>query len=213
MKIVFNAILKFIAFILAGILILALPLSLLVYNTGEVLFDQESVNRIAAAIFLDSDIIPAAMEIVTNRQAEEISQKIEDTDQPEGQELDLFTLVYSMEEGNWKNFREALLSDQVLGGWIKDTVNGFYHWLDNEEPIPQIRWNMTPLIEYMEGPEGEEAIEAFYNSLPDCTDLQMEEMKTHPGDQPPRAKMVKELCKLSTFLPTEQIKVYSLYLL
>jgi hypothetical protein len=209
MKTVLNVILKFIAFILAGILILALPLSLLVYNMGEVLFDQEGVNRIATAIFLDSDIIPATMEIITNRQAEEISQKIEDTDQPEGQELDLFTLVYSMEEGNWKNFREALLSDQVVGGWIKNTVNGFYRWLDSEESIPQIRWNMMPLIEYMEGPEGEEAIVAFYDSLPDCTDLQMEEMKTQPGEQLPRAKMVKELCKLSTFPHVEQIKVYS----
>jgi hypothetical protein len=149
------------------------------------------------------------MEIITNRQAEEISQKIEDTDQPEGQELDLFTLVYSMKEGNWKNFREALLSDQVVGGWIRDTVNGFYRWLDTEEPIPLIRWNMRPLIEYMEGPQGKEAVGAFYESLPDCTDLQMEEMKTQPGDPPPRAKMVKELCKLSTFPPTEQIKVYS----
>ena len=209
MKTVFNVISKFIAFILAGILILALPLSLLVYNMGEVIFDQENVNRIAAAIFLDSDIIPAAMEIVTNQQAEEISQKIEDTDQPEGQELDLFTLVYSMEERNWKNFREALLSDQVIGGWIRDTVNGFYRWLDTEEAIPQIRWNMMPLIEYMEGPEGEEAMVAFYDSLPDCTDLQMEEMQTQPGDQLPRAMMVKELCKLSTFPHAEQIKVYS----
>ncbi len=209
MKTVLNIILKFIAFILAGILILALPLSLLAYNMGEVLFDQEGVNRIAAAIFLDSNIIPAGMEIITNRQAEEISQKIEDTDQPEGQELDLFTLVYSMEEGNWENFREALLSDHVIGGWIEDTVNGFYHWLDTEEPVPQILWNMMPLIERMNGPMGKDAIEAFYNSLPDCTDLQMEEMQTQPGDQPPRAKMVKELCKLSTFPPTEQIKVYS----
>lgn len=209
MKTVLNVILKFVAFFLAGILILALPLSLLAYNMGEALFDQEGVNRIASAIFLDSDIIPATMEIITNRQAEEISQKIEDTDQPEGQELDLFTLVYSMKEGNWKNFREALLSDQVIGGWIRDTVNGFFRWLDTEETIPQISWNMMPLIEYMEGPEGKEATAAFYNSLPDCSDLQMEEMQTQPGDSLPRAKMVKYLCKLSTFPHTEQIKVYS----
>jgi hypothetical protein len=209
MKTVLNAILKFIAFILAGILILALPLSLLAYNVGEVMFDQEGVNRIAAAIFLDSDIIPATMEIITNRQADEISQKIEETDQPEGQELDLFTLVYSMEEKNWKSFREALLSDRVIGGWIEVAVNGFYRWLDTEEPIPHIRLNMTPLIEQMGGPEGEEAMVAFYDSLPDCTDLQMEEMKTQPGDPLPRAKMVKELCKLSTFPHTEQIQVYS----
>ena len=209
MKTVLNAILKFCAFILAGILILAIPLSLLAYNAGDVLFDQEGVKLIAAAIFLDSDIIPATMEIITNRQADEISQKIEDTDQPQGQELDLFTLVYSMEEGNWKNFREALLSDRVIGDWIEVVTNGFYRWLDTEEPVPQIRLNMMPLIKQMGGPEGQEAIVAFYDSLPDCTDLQMEEMKTQPGDPLPRAKMVKELCKLSTFPHTEQIQVYS----
>ncbi|MCJ7715931.1 MAG: hypothetical protein MUO54_05365 [Anaerolineales bacterium] len=209
MKTVLSAILKFIAFILAGILILAIPLSLLAYNLGDSLFNQEEVNQIVAGVFLDSDIVPATMEIITNRQAEEISQKIEDTEQPEGQELDLFTLVYSMEESNWINFRAALLSDHVIGQWIQVTVNGFYNWLDSDEKVPQIRWNMKPLIEQMGGQEGQEAIVAFYDSLPDCTDLQMEEMKTQPGDPVPRAKMVKELCKLSTFPHAEQIVVYS----
>jgi len=209
MKTILNAILKFIAFILAGMLVLAIPLSLLAYNLGNSLFNKEEVNQIVAGVFLESDIVPATMEIITNRQAEEISQKIENTEKTEGRELDLFTLVYSMEESNWINFRAALLSDNVIGNWIQVTVNGFYNWLDSDERIPQIRWNMMPLIKQMGGPEGQEAIVAFYDSLPDCTDLQMEEMKTQPGEPVPRAKMVKELCKLSTFPHAEQIEVYS----
>ena len=39
MKTIFTAIFKFIAFILAGILIVALPIALLVNNLGEVIFD------------------------------------------------------------------------------------------------------------------------------------------------------------------------------
>ena len=158
MKTILNAILKFIAFILAGMLVLAIPLSLLAYNLGDSLFDQEEVNQIVAGVFLESDIVPATMEIITNRQAEEISQKIENTEKTEGRELDLFTLVYSMEESNWINFRAALLSDNVIGNWIQVTVNGFYNWLDSDEKIPQIRWNMMPLIKQMGGPEGQEAI-------------------------------------------------------
>ena len=114
-----------------------------------------------------------------------------------------------MEEDNWKNFREALLPDQVIGNWITGTVNGFYNWLNSEDQVPFIYWNMKPLNENMDGPDGEEAVVAFYDSLPDCTDIQMEEMQTPPGEPLPRAKMVKELCKLSTFPHGEQIQVYN----
>ena len=209
MKTILNAIMKFVAFILAGALILALPLALLANNAGQVLFDQEEVTGITSAVILDSEIIPASLEIITNRQAEDISNKIEDTDQPEGQQLNLFNLIYSMEEENWKNFRQALLSDQVLGTWITETVTALFQWLDSEDQLPIISWNMAPLVERMSGPEGETAVVAFYDSLPDCTDLQMEEMQTPPGSPLPRAKMVKELCKLSTFPHSDQIQVYN----
>lgn len=209
MKTILNAIMKFIAFILAGILIIALPLSLLAHNVGEVLFEPEVVRSLAGAVLLDSEIIPATLEIITNRQAEEISEKIEDTDQPENQELNLFNLIYSMEDKNWKSFREALLADQVIGEWIQVIVNGLFQWLDTDDQVPEIRLNMRPLIDRMGGPEGEAAVVAFYDSLPDCTDLQMEEMQTQPGEPLPRAKMVKELCKLSTFPHTDQIQVYN----
>jgi len=208
MKTIFNAILKFLAFILAGALIFILPLSLLANNTGNVLFDQEEVNQLTSSVLIDSDIIPAAMEIISNRQADEISKKIEDTERGD-RELDLFTLVYSMEERNWKNFREALLPEQVISSWIDVTINGFYNWLNTEDQAPYIRWDMIPLKDNMSGPAGEEAVIAFYDSLPDCTDIQMEDMQTEPGEPLPRAKMVKELCKLSTFPHSEQIEVYN----
>jgi hypothetical protein len=208
MKTILNAILKFLAFVIAGALILVLPLALLANNAGEVLFDQQQVEGIASSVILDSDLIPAALEIVSNRQAEDISNKIEDTDNPEGQELNLFNLIYSMKEANWENFRNALLTDDLVRTWISGTVNGFFQWLDSDDQEPIIFWDMVPLIEKMRGPEGEAAVVAYYDSLPDCTDLQMEEMQTQPGDPLPQGKMVKELCKLSTFPHTEQIKVY-----
>jgi hypothetical protein len=209
MKTIFGVILKFIAFLLAGVLIIALPVALLANNAGDVLFNQEQVNVISTGAVLDSDLIPAALEIITNRRAEDISTKIEETDDPTGRELNLYNLIYSMEEQNWKNFREALLANEVVGSWIQATVDGFYGWLDTDDQLPFINWEMQPLIDKMGGPEGREAVVAFYDSLPDCTDLQMEEMKTLPGEPLPRSKMVKELCKLSTFPHAEQIEVYN----
>lgn len=209
MKTILNAIMKFIAFILAGGLIFALPLALIANNAGNVLFSQEQMTSIGNSIVLDSEIIPAALEIITNRQAEDISTKIEQTDQPEGQELNLFNLIYSMEEENWSNFRNALLANDVVGTWISGTISGLFQWLDSEDPLPAISWNLTPITARMNGPEGEAAVVAFYESLPDCTDLQMEEMQTPPGAPLPRAKMVKELCKLSTFPHADQIQVYN----
>ncbi len=212
MKTLLSAILKFIAFVLAGVLMIVLPLALMANNVGDVLFNQEQVNEITTSVMLDSEIIPAALEILTNRQAEDISTKIEDTDTPGGRELNLFNLIYSMEEQNWKNLKAALLPDDLIQSWIEISVNGFYNWLDTEDQLPFISWNTNPLIDRMTGPEGEAAVVAFYDSLPDCTDLQMEEMQTIPGEPLPRAKMVKELCKLSTFPHTEQIEVYKVVL-
>ncbi len=208
MKTLFTAILKFLAFLLAGALIIALPLSLVASNVGNVIFNQEQMSEISTGVVLDSELIPAALEIMTNRQAEDISTKIGQTDNPGGRELNLYNLIYSMEEQNWKNFKKALLADDVIESWIQAIIDGFYNWLNTDEPLPYVSLGMQPVIDRMKGPEGEEAVVAFYDSLPDCTDIQMEDMQTNPGDPLPRSKMVKELCKLSTFPHADQINVY-----
>ncbi len=154
MKTILNAIMKFIAFILAGMLVFVLPISLVANNAGDVLFSEETLNGISNSVILDSDIISAALEIITNRQAEDISNKIEDTDQPEGQQLNLFNLIYSMEEDNWKNFRNALLSDQVVGNWVTGTVTGLFQWLNSEEQLPDISWDLAAPRRKHEGARG-----------------------------------------------------------
>jgi len=209
MKTILEAILKFIAFLLAGILIVALPLSLLLNDLGDVIFNQEQIEGIAEDVIINSEIVPAALEFSTNRRAEQISTKIENTDRPEGKELNLYNLIYGMEDEDWINFQKALLAENVIGSWIKDSVSGFFSWLNSDDPFPLIRWDMKPLLREMSGPQGKQAVIAYYESLPDCTDLQMEEMMTQPGDPLPRAKMVEELCKLSTFPHAEQIQVYN----
>jgi len=102
-----------------------------------------------------------------------------------------------------------LLGEEVIAGWVQGTVHGLFEWLNSGDAVPVIIWDMDPLIQKMNGPEGKEAVVAYYESLPDCTDLQMEELKTQPGEPLPRAKMVEELCKLSTFPHSEQIQVYN----
>ncbi len=208
MKTIFDAISKFIAFILAGILIVALPLSLLLNDLGDVVFNQEEIGGIAEDVIINSEIIPAALEFITNGRAEQISTKIENTDRPEGKELNLYNLISGMEDEDWIRFQGALLADDVIGSWVVNTVGGFFSWLNSDDPFPNIRWDMRPLLRKMSGQEGRQAVVAYYESLPDCTDLQMEEMQTQPGDPLPRAKMVEELCKLSTFPHAEQIQVY-----
>lgn len=209
MKTILNAIFKFIAFILAGILVLSLPIALLLNNLGEVIFDEEEINGIATDVIVNSDIVPAVLEFVTNQQADEISTKIEDTERPEGRGLNLYNLIFAMKDKDWIKFKDALLSDEVITSWINGSVHSLFEWLNSEDPVPLLIWNMEPMIQQMSGVAGQDAVVAYYESLPDCTDLQMEEMKTQPGEPLPRSKMVEELCKLSTFPHGEQIQVYN----
>jgi len=208
MKTLFSAILKFIAFVLAGALMIALPVALLLNNGGNVLFNQEQVNEITTGVVLDSELVPAALETMTNRRATDISSKIQNTDRPEGKELNLYNLIYSMEDQHWMNLKSALLPDELIATWIEVTLNGFYNWLDTDDQLPFVRWKLKPVLDRMSGPEGEAAVIAFYDSLGDCSDLQMEKMQTNPGEPLPRSQMVEELCKLSTFPHAQQIEVY-----
>ena len=208
MKTLLNAILKFLAFLIAGVLIIALPVSLLAYNTGEVLFSQEQISAIATDVIIDSELISSSLEFLTNNQATDISKRIQETERPEGRELNLFNLIYFMEEDHWMEFRRALIDDEVIRGWIESTVNGFFNWLNSDDRVPFISWDLNPVINKMKGPEGRDAVVAFYDSLPNCDPVQMEELQTNPGDPLPRGKMVMELCKLSTFPHAEQIRVY-----
>lgn len=207
MKAVINAIFKFFAFLLAGALIFALPVSMTFYNLGQFLFQPERVEQTAQAIFVESELVPASLEVITNLRAEEISQTIEEAEQEE-EGWNLFNLIYTMEVENWRQFRKALLPDSYISSWISTTVDGFYSWLDTDQRLPQIRWDLVPVIDLMRGPNGKDAVVTFYESLPDCSDLQMDEMRTAPGEPLPRVKMVEELCKLSTFPHQEQIAVY-----
>ena len=209
MKTILNAILKFFAFILAGVLILALPITLLLNNLGNVIFNEEVFKQLSTEMIVNSDVVPAALEFVTNQQAAEISTKLEDTERPEGRGLNLYNLIFAMQDEDWIKFKDALLGDDVIINWIDGTVQSLFAWLNSEDSVPLIIWNMDPLIERMAGNEGQNAVVAYYESLPDCTDLQMEEMSTQPGEPLPRSKMVEELCKLSTFPHGEQIQVYN----
>lgn len=206
MKTILSVIIKFLAFIIAGLLVVTLPLSLIIYNTGQALFNPQVVARVSRAVFVDSELIPGALEFVTNQRAEEISQEIEEQD--EDNEFNLFYLIEGMEVEDWRNIRKELLTDEILDEWIHTTVSAYFAWLDSEDQTPEIRWDMKPLIERMRGSPGEKIVTTFYNSLPDCTDLQMEEMKTGEGEPLPKRKMVENLCKLSTFPHQEQIRVY-----
>lgn len=209
MKTILNAIFKFIAFILAGILVLALPIALLLNNLGEVIFDEEEISGIVTDVIVNSDFVPAALEFVTNQQADEISTKIEETERPEGRGLNLNNLIFTMKDDDWIKFKDALLSNEVIAGWISGSVHSLFEWLNSEDPVPLLVWDMEPMIQQMSGIAGQDAVVAYYESLPDCTDLQMEEMKTQQGEPLPRAKMVEELCKLSTFPHGQQIQVYN----
>lgn len=208
MKPFLSAVLKLLALLAAGALIAALPISLVYHNAGEAFFSPEVIRRVATTVIVESDLVPGALEFITNQRAEEISQGIEEEQDNQEQQLNLFFLIEGMDVDDWRNIREELLTEEILKGWIDTTVASIFEWLNSDRQVPVIRWDMQPVIARMSGPPGERVVSTFYNSLPDCTDLQMEEMQTEPGEPLPKVEMVENLCKLSTFPHHEQITVY-----
>jgi len=196
---------KTLAFLFVVILVIALPLSILVYDAGRVIFDQPHVKEILMDVTSESDLIPAALAWLSEQRAEQAvsaDETLSQADQP-----DLMTLFTYVEFEDWATIRQEVVADDTLHQWIAITVDGFYNWLDSEERLPNIVLDFQPLIERANSEHGLKAIEIAYAALPACTEDQIADFKTRlaaaQGD-----KIVYNICRLPDPWDSDQIASY-----
>ena len=62
---------KMIAFLVAIILVVVLPLTVLMYNVGHVIFNPLLITEIFSDIVLESDLVPAGLQWFAEQRAEQ----------------------------------------------------------------------------------------------------------------------------------------------
>ncbi|MFQ5616681.1 MAG: hypothetical protein ACE5GO_09535 [Anaerolineales bacterium] len=197
---------RFITSILAIALILTLPLSLLIFNIGSVVFNRELAKNVLTEIVTESDLIPAALEWYSERRAQ---QRVDTgVALPNVDEPDIVQLMDFMALNDWRDIKTEVLTDEILTGWVSITVDGVYDWLDSEDRVPQITWEMKPFIDQVNTDHGVHSIEIAYNTLPPCTEEQIKDFKTRLAAAPPGTEVLYNLCEFPDPWREDQLSDY-----
>lgn len=192
---------RFLAFISALLFILILPLSLLSFNVGRVLFNRPLLKTVITDSVTDSDLVPNALAWFT----EEVSAGLPLT---EVAQQDLAAVLLSLTQEGWTAIRAEVLSDDILAGWTSSIVDGFYDWLDSDDPLPHFSLDMQSFKARINSDFGLRAIEIAYNALPICGNEQVDEFKTMLASVVPGLNVYYPPCQFPDEYKTDQLTDY-----
>lgn len=193
---------RFIALLIAAILVIALPLSLLLFDTGRVLFNPLVVTNVITEFVTQSDLIPVGM-------ASLAEQRTQEQTAPEDGGPNIMAWLRFLSVNDWSAIRWELLPDELLVEWVQATVDGVYTWLDNDTRLPEIVWDLQPFIDRVDSNHGAKAIAIIIDALPPCSEEQVAAIiasMVTTGETP----MPEVLCRLPSPWFKEQINIFSL---
>lgn len=185
--------LLFLAFLCVILLVMALPLALLGFDVGRVIFNPPLLTRVTTEIVTESDLIPAALAWYSQSRAEQryaSGQAAAGDDEP-----DVALLMDFMTIEDWRVIRWEVLTNEILADWVSVTIAGVYDWIDSEEAVPQITWSMKALIERVNSEHGTNAITVAYAALPPCSQAQIEDFESRLAAVPAGQEVLYNLCE------------------
>ena len=197
---------KILAFLILLILVIALPVSILAYDVGRVVFDQILVKGMLTEIVTESDLIPVALQWYSVRRAEQrygAGEAIAWEDEPDI--LDLLSLV---DTDSWRDIRWEALPNEILTEWASISVDGAYAWIDSEERVPDISWDMRSFKDRASTEHGANSIQIIFDSLPSCTDEEIADFKSRLAAAPAGTDVLYNLCRFPDPWFDDQVSDY-----
>ena len=175
------------------LLVILLPLGLLTFDIWRVVFNPEFMKTLLTEEVLHSELIPLGLEWFSERRADQrvaAGEALTGVDEP-----DIVLLLSFMDQDAWRNIKTEVLTDEYLTNLVSVTVDGTYSWIDSEDRVPQISWDLRPFIEQADSEHGVRAIEIAYDQLPDCTPEQVQDFEARLAASPPNAEVLYNLCE------------------
>ena len=185
--------LKWLALPFAILLVIVLPLALLAFDVGRVVFNRPLVKSIVTDEVVNSDLIPAALEWFSDRRAQ---QRVASGEALTGiREPDIVLLMSYLDAKDWRAIKEEVLPDEILTEWTSITVDGTYDWIDSDDRVPQISWSLRSFKDRVNTQHGVNAIVIAYDNIAPCTQEEIEDFKTRLDAAPPGTDVLYNLCE------------------
>jgi len=183
---------RLIAFLLALVTTLVVPLSVLAYNLHRVVFNPPLVKRILTEIVVESDLIPVALGWFSEQRATQRAQAVQPS--PED-EPDVVQLIEFVDTDGWRRIKAEILPDPILTQWVSTTVDGVYAWIDSEDRIPDITFEMQPFKDRVNSDHGSNSVQIVYDSLDPCEQPQIDDFLARLDAAPAGKEVPYNLCQ------------------
>ncbi len=183
---------KALSILLAVLIALVVPLSLLAWDIYRTVFNAPLMKRVLTDIVTNSDLIPVALEWYANVRAEaraETTSAIPWVDEP-----DIIELLAILDLDDWFAERREVLPNEILTPWVHTTVDGTYAWIDSTYRNPQIIWAMQALKARINSEHGHNAIQIVYDALEPCTPDQIADLRARLAAAPEGKDVPYNLC-------------------
>ncbi len=198
--------LKIVAVLVAVLLVLALPLCLFFFDLGQAVFNVPLVKGIVTDEVVNSDLIPAALEWLSDRRAQE---RVESGEALTGiTEPDVVLLMSFLDASDWRQIKQEVLTDAILTDWTSVTVDGVYAWIDTQERNPQVAWSMQAFKERVNSEHGTNSIVIAFKKLEPCEQSQIADFQARLAAAPQGTEVLYNLCNFPDPWHEDQFQDY-----
>jgi hypothetical protein len=164
-----NTLMKMLAAFLAFIVIVALPISLLMYNVARVVLSPEIMSDLLTTHLVESGVIRGF--ITDSLLSPESLQE-----QGPG-EFNFSRILKNLSPEE----RGAIVDILIPPEWIEDQIStsfkAAYTWIDDDRPLPLIHLDMVPIKERLLGGGVVEVVDTIVDSWPSCSPVQVENLR------------------------------------
>lgn len=164
-----SGLLKLLAIVTAVVVVFTLPVALVAYNIGQVIFSPEKMTLILGDRLAASDDLRLLL----------VTSFLSEPD-PEGFNQGGFSLVRAAESLSPEQTQELtnlLLPDDWFHAQLASVIGGIYAWLEGDLPRPPLTLDLRPLQERLLGGGARQLMLLLIDSWPQCLSGQLAEIE------------------------------------
>jgi hypothetical protein len=157
------------AVLIAFIMVISMPIALMAYNLGQVVFSKDKVTQII------SDQLIASGEVRRMLVVSFLSNP-----SPQGTNANDFSLVRAAQDLSPEQMQELtnlLLPEDWFRQQVGSMVGGIYGWLEGDQPRPQLTLDLVPLKERLLGGGAQQLMLLLIDSWPQCLSDQLAQIE------------------------------------
>ena len=164
-----NTLMKMLAAFLACIVIIALPICLLMYNVGRVVFSPEIMTDLLRNRLVESGVLRG---FITDSLLSPESLR----EQGPG-EFDFSQVLKNLSSEERGAIIDILIPPKWIGDQISNSFRAINTWFDDDRPLPLIHLDMGPIKERLLGGGAIEIVDMIVDSWPSCSVAQVEHLR------------------------------------